>query len=84
MLIIDYERMFMIITFLAIDVRVISGQILVGMLERLQVMSWTPDHDADHQRTSCHDSEAYKRRREADVGTQPPSQWVGNQPAGMG
>jgi hypothetical protein len=28
---------------------VIARQILMGVLDRLLVMSWTPDHDADHQ-----------------------------------
>ena len=51
MLIIDHVWMFVIRTFLAVDVRVIARQILMGVLDRVLVMSWTPDHDADHQRT---------------------------------
>ena len=84
MLIIDHVWMFVIHTVLAVDVRVIAGQILMGVFDRRLVMGWAPDHDADHQRTTCHDSEPNKRRSEADVRTQPSRQWVGNQPASMG
>lgn len=48
MLIIDHVWVFVIHTVLAIEVRVIARQPLMGMLDRLLVMSWTPDYDADH------------------------------------
>ena len=47
MLIIDHVWMFVIHTFLAVDVRVIARQILMGVFDRLLIMSWAPDHDAD-------------------------------------
>ena len=84
MLIIDYVRVFVIHTILPVEVSVVDRQVLMGVFDRLLVMRRTPDHDTDHQCATCHDSEPDKRRREADVGTQPSRQWVGNQPAGMG
>lgn len=47
MLIIDHIWMFVIHTVLAVDVRVIAGQILMGVFDRRLVMGWAPDHDAD-------------------------------------
>jgi hypothetical protein len=48
MLIIDHVWMFVIRTLVAVGVRVIARQILMGVLDRLLVMGWTPNHDANH------------------------------------
>lgn len=48
MLIIDHVWMFVIRTLVAVDVRVIARQILMAVLDRILVMGWTPNHDADH------------------------------------
>ena len=84
MLIIDHIRVFVIHSLLTAEVCVILRQVLMCVPDRLLVMSWTPYHDADHQCATRHDSEPNKRCSEANVGTQPSRQWVGNQPASMG
>ena len=84
MLIVDHIGVFVICTILAVEVNVIIRQVLMGVFDRLLVMSWTPDHYTDRQCATSHDNEPNKRGREADIGTQPSRQWVGNQPAGMG
>lgn len=80
MLIIDHVWVFVIDAILAVEVSVIVLQVLMGVFDRLLVMSRTPDHNADQQCATGHDSESNKRRGEADVGTQPYRQWVSAHP----
>jgi hypothetical protein len=84
MLIINDIWMFMIGAAVSVQVSMVIRQILMAVPDTLLIMGRTPDHDADRQCATCHDNEPNKRGREADVGTQPSRQWVGNQPAGMG
>ncbi|MNR42439.1 hypothetical protein D3C85_1609580 [compost metagenome] len=84
MLVIDDVWMFMIGAAVLVQMSMVVGQVRMGMLNRFLVISGTPNHDADRQCATGYHSEPDKRCGEADIGTQPSGQWIGNQPAGMG
>ena len=84
MLIIDHIGVFMNKAILPSEVSVIAWQVLMGVPDRFIVMSWTPDRNADQQRTTRHDSKPDERRSQTDVRPQPSRQWIGDQPTSMG